>query len=38
MPVDGLQIGSDLKGTVGDYESPFELEGKTDRVVVKVGQ
>ena len=38
MPLDGLQIGSDQKGAVGNYESPFELEGKTDKLVVKVGQ
>ena len=28
MPLDGLQVGSDLLGAVGDYQVPFALEGK----------
>ena len=28
MPQDGLQVGADRKGAVGDYEAPFELDGQ----------
>jgi arylsulfatase len=34
MPQDGIQVGSDQKGAVGDYEAPFSLEGTAEKVVV----
>ena len=34
MPLDGLQVGRDLQGAVGNYESPFEYSGRIERVVV----
>ncbi|MDP7016900.1 MAG: arylsulfatase [Pirellulaceae bacterium] len=27
MPIDGLQVGADLNGAVGDYQAPFKLDG-----------
>jgi arylsulfatase len=30
MPADGLQVGSDTGGQVGEYENPFALSGKID--------
>ncbi len=36
MPVDGLQIGRDLKGTVGPYQAPFAYEGNIKTVVFKI--
>lgn len=37
-PADGLQVGRDANGAVGDYESPFAFKGKIDRVVIDLGQ
>ncbi len=34
MPQDGLQVGKDLLGAVGNYESPFEFSGRIDRVTL----
>lgn len=34
MPVDGLQVGSDKNGAVGEYESPFAFGGKISDVVI----
>ncbi len=36
MPIDGLQVGRDAKGAVGEYESPFAFEGKIDSVTIEV--
>src|SRR5262249_1597056 len=35
-PVDGLQVGSDKKGAVGDYAAPFNFEGKIGKVVLEL--
>jgi arylsulfatase len=35
-PADGLQVGRDLAGTVGDYDGPFEFQGKITRAVVEL--
>lgn len=34
LPVDGLQVGSDAAGTVGDYSSPFPFNGKIGEVTI----
>jgi arylsulfatase A-like enzyme len=34
MPVDGLQVGRDLAGAVGDYKSPFPFKGKIKSAVL----
>ena len=34
MPQDGLQVGQDRLGAVGDYEAPFAFQGKIDSVTV----
>ncbi len=36
QPLDGLQVGQDIKGAVGDYETPFELQGRVLRVLVTI--
>jgi arylsulfatase len=36
LPVDGLQVGRDLKGAVGDYTSPFPFQGKIEAVVLEL--
>jgi arylsulfatase len=36
MPIDGLQIGSDLKGAVGEYEAPFAYKGKIESVTLEI--
>jgi arylsulfatase len=36
QPLDGLQVGQDIKGEVGDYTAPFELQGQVDSVVIEV--
>lgn len=36
QPVDGLQVGRDEKGAVGDYEAPFAYKGQIDRVTIEV--
>ncbi|MEW4527987.1 arylsulfatase [Maioricimonas sp. JC845] len=37
MPLDGLQVGEDATGAVGDYSVPFAFDGKLSRVVIEVG-
>jgi len=37
MPQDGLQVGRDSKGAVGQYEAPFPFEGQIDEVTVVLG-
>ena len=34
LPVDGLQVGRDAAGTVGDYTSPFPFKGKIGEVSI----
>jgi arylsulfatase len=36
QPLDGLQVGQDIKGAVGNYESPFELHGNVASVLIKI--
>jgi arylsulfatase len=36
QPADGLQVGRDENGAVGDYEAPFAFIGKIDRVVIEL--
>jgi len=36
LPTDGLQVGQDANGAVGDYAAPFSFSGKIGRVVVEV--
>ncbi|MBI5387650.1 MAG: arylsulfatase [Verrucomicrobia bacterium] len=36
QPQDGLQVGRDEGGAVGDYEAPFEFKGKIARVTVEL--
>jgi arylsulfatase len=37
MPIDGLQVGRDLKGAVGPYKAPFPFQGVIERATVVVG-
>ena len=37
MPVDGLQVGRDLNGVVGDYRGPNPFQGKIGDVVIELG-
>jgi hypothetical protein len=37
MPLDGLQVGSDLNGAVGKYEAPFSFDGTIEEVILKIG-
>jgi len=34
MPLDGLEVGRDNKGAVGDYDEPNPLKGKVETVVI----
>jgi arylsulfatase len=36
QPLDGLQVGSDAAGQVGDYSGPYPLDGEVESVIVKV--
>ncbi len=36
MPLDGLQVGRDAKGAVGDYAAPFPFDGRIGRATVVV--
>ena len=36
MPVDGLQVGRDEAGTVGEYKDEFAFDGKIKRVRIKI--
>ena len=36
QPLDGLQVGSDTNGSVGEYRSPFALDGKVSRLVIEM--
>ena len=35
-PMDGLQVGKDLAGTVGDYQGPFTFKGEIGNVTVEM--
>jgi len=37
MPTDGLEVGSDQKGAVGDYEAPNRFVGTIEEVRVRLG-
>ena len=36
MPIDGLQVGRDEGGTVGDYKDAFDFDGKIKNVRIKI--
>jgi arylsulfatase A-like enzyme len=36
QPIDGLQVGSDTGGAVGDYEAPFKFQGELNSVQLHV--
>ncbi|MEQ9412008.1 MAG: arylsulfatase [Fuerstiella sp.] len=36
MPIDGLQVGKDLDGNVGDYAGDFPFDGQIERVRVSI--
>ena len=36
MPIDGLQVGRDEGGTVGDYKDAFDFDGKIKKVRIKI--
>jgi arylsulfatase len=38
MPLDGLQVGSDQAGAVGEYSPPFPFAGKIDGVILEIGK
>ena len=38
QPVDGLQVGSDNSGAVGDYEAPSKFHGTIENMRLKLGQ
>ena len=38
MPIDGLEVGQDLKGAVGEYEVPFAFKGKLKAVTIELVQ
>ena len=36
MPADGLQVGRDEGGTIGNYNDEFAFDGKIKRVKIKI--
>jgi len=36
MPMDGLQVGRDEGGKVGDYKDAFAFDGKIRKVRIKI--
>ncbi|MFT5467583.1 MAG: arylsulfatase A-like enzyme [Verrucomicrobiales bacterium] len=36
QPLDGLQVGEDTGGAVGDYEAPFSFEGKVIKCAIEL--
>ncbi|MHC4878241.1 MAG: sulfatase-like hydrolase/transferase [Planctomycetota bacterium] len=36
QPLDGLQVGSDKTGAVGEYDAPFKFDGEIASAVVKI--
>jgi arylsulfatase len=38
MPVDGLEVGQDSKGAIGDYEGPFPFDGKIETATIQLAK
>ncbi|MBA3315307.1 MAG: arylsulfatase [Planctomycetota bacterium] len=38
MPVDGLEVGRDTKGVIGDYAGPFPFDGKIESVAIELAR
>ncbi len=38
QPIDGLQVGKDDGGAVGDYAAPFQLQGSVEDVLIVVAK
>ena len=38
MPADGLQVGQDTKGAVGEYEAPFPFGGEIGKVSIRLSE
>jgi hypothetical protein len=38
MPVDGLQVGRDAAGAVGDYQTPFPFAGEIGEVKIRLSK
>jgi hypothetical protein len=38
MPVDGLDVGRDTAGAIGDYAGPFEYDGAIKSVEIELEQ
>jgi arylsulfatase len=38
QPLDGLQVGQDTGGNVGEYESPFPLQGSVKKIIIEIGE
>jgi arylsulfatase A-like enzyme len=36
QPQDGLQVGADTGGNVGEYRSPFTFDGRVEKLVIEV--
>ena len=36
MPLDGLQVGRDLAGNVGEYDGDFPYDGTIEEVVLTI--
>lgn len=36
QPLDGLEVGSDSNGSVGNYDAPFELQGEVEDLVIEI--
>lgn len=37
MPIDGLQVGRDRGGAVGEYRAPFKFAGEIEGVLIELG-
>ena len=38
QPLDGLQVGQDTGGNVGQYQSPFPFSGSVNEIVIEIGK
>ncbi len=38
QPIDGLELGQDSNGAVGDYTVPFKLQGNVEKVVIELAK
>ena len=36
QPLDGLEVGSDSNGSVGNYDAPFELQGEVEDLIIEI--